>query len=559
MIRSLTGRIKALSQHLNESSLTQLKLKKLNQIVTEIKVNLEGMVAQIATENLSQEIFEDLPLPEGSAAIRVVDTESSAGGVHPEITLCEHEKCYRTVFERIALGIALTDLSGKYLQVNQSLYDFFGYEAEELLQKRFQELIHPDDLAVSQAQRERMLAGEIPAFTLEKRFICKSDQVKWANVTVSLVRNSANHPSYSIIVIEDISDRKRAEAELRRQAQQQKALNRVIQAIRDSLDLNTIFSTAVSETGKFLQVDQVYLVQYLPDEQLWIHVADYHPNPDAPKIVRQEIPDQENPLAERLKALEIVQINDVFRLKDECNCFLAQPFPGAWLLAPLSVGSVVWGSLILIKIRQTYVWQDFQIELVQAVADQLAIAIQQSLLYEQVQAANLELRNIALLDGLTRIPNRRCFDNTLLQEWNRLLREGQPLSLILCDIDYFKRYNDTYGHPKGDECLQKIAQALLNASRRPADLVARYGGEEFGVILPNTDSVGAIQVAEFIRNTVKQLHIAHPSSNVSDHVTVSLGIASLTPSSSSSPQGLLQIADLALYQAKQKGRDQAYY
>ena len=487
-----------------------------------------------------------------------IDTDNMASAVHPEVVLWERDQCYRMVFEQCALGMALTDLYGKYLQVNQSFYDFFGYEPADLLQKTFQELTHSDDIAESQVQLKRMLAGEIPNFTIEKRLICKSDQVKWANVTVSLVRDTANHPSHLITVVEDISDRKRAEVALRRHAQQQKTLNRVIQAIRNSLDLPTIFSTVVTETGNFLKVDQVYLVQYLPDQQLWIPVAEYLPNPDAPHLFKHGLFKPEDPLVDRLKALEILQVSDVSELRDECQERLAQSLAGACLIAPLPVRSVLWGSLILVNPEPTVDWQDYQIELVQTVADQLAIAIQQSLLYEQVQAKNQELRSIALLDGLTRIPNRRCFDDTLFQEWNRLLREGQPLSLILCDIDYFKRYNDTYGHPKGDACLRQIAQSLMNASRRPADLVARYGGEEFGVILPNTDSEGAIQVAEFIRNTVKQLCIPNPTSDVGEYVTVSLGIAAMTPSTRSSPQGLLQVADLALYQAKQKGRDQVY-
>ncbi|MDJ0702508.1 MAG: diguanylate cyclase [Leptolyngbyaceae cyanobacterium MO_188.B28] len=486
-----------------------------------------------------------------------MDAENMAGVVHPEVALWEGEQYYRTVFEQCALGIALTELSGKYLQVNQSFCNFFGYETTDLLQKTFQELTHADDIAESQVQIKRMLAGEIPTFTLEKRFICKSNQVKWANVTVSLVRDAANHPRHLITVIEDISDRKRAEAELRRQAQQQKALNRVIQAIRNSLDLPTIFSTVVAETGAFLKVDQVYLVQYLPDQKRWSPVAEYLPHPAAPHL-KPGLFQPEGSLVDRLKKLEVVQINNVSSIRNECQDCLNTPLAGAYLIAPLSVGAGLWGSLILVNPQPTLDWQDYQIELVQTVADQLAIAIQQSLLYEQVQAKNQELRNIALLDGLTQIPNRRCFDDTLLQEWNRLLREGRPLSLILCDIDYFKRYNDTYGHPKGDKCLQQIAQSLMNASRRPADLVARYGGEEFGVILPNTNGEGAMQVAEFIRNTVKQLCIPNPKSDVGEYVTVSLGIASTTPNNSSSPQGLLQVADLALYQAKQNGRDQIY-
>ena len=122
--------------------------------------------------------------------------------------------------------------------------------------------------------------------------------------------------------------------------------------------------------------------------------------------------------------------------------------------------------------------------------------------------ANRELQQLALEDGLTRLANRRCFDEQLADEWQRLAREQQPLSLILCDLDHFKRYNDTFGHPAGDRCLIRVARALLNGPQRPADLVARYGGEEFAIVLPNTDSYGAWRIAQKIHRNIRALKIA---------------------------------------------------
>ena len=124
------------------------------------------------------------------------------------------------------------------------------------------------------------------------------------------------------------------------------------------------------------------------------------------------------------------------------------------------------------------------------------------LLTEQLEIANRELERLASLDGLSQIANRRCFDQQLAQEWKRLQREQLPLSLILCDIDFFKVYNDTYGHQAGDECLRQVAYTIHQAVRRPADFTARYGGEEFAVILPNTEATGAVRVAEKIRAQV---------------------------------------------------------
>ena len=141
-----------------------------------------------------------------------------------------------------------------------------------------------------------------------------------------------------------------------------------------------------------------------------------------------------------------------------------------------------------------------------------------------LKQANLELEKLINLDGLTQIANRRCFDDRIKFEWERLSREQQPLSLLLFDIDYFKCYNDCYGHQLGDECLKSIAQALEQTLYRPADLVARYGGEEFVAILPNTEINGAIIVAEEMRMAIANLKIPHQNSDISNMVTVSIGI-----------------------------------
>jgi diguanylate cyclase (GGDEF)-like protein len=172
-----------------------------------------------------------------------------------------------------------------------------------------------------------------------------------------------------------------------------------------------------------------------------------------------------------------------------------------------------------------------------------------------LQKANQKLHKLASIDGLTQVSNRRQFDEHLKQEWNRLIRDPHPLSLILCDIDYFKAYNDTYGHPAGDECLKKVAQAICHAVKRPADLVARYGGEEFAAILPHTTSQGALSVARNIQREIQQLDIEHSASDVCENITLSLGICTVIPTQEDSLDALISSADKALYQAKQTGRN----
>ena len=174
---------------------------------------------------------------------------------------------------------------------------------------------------------------------------------------------------------------------------------------------------------------------------------------------------------------------------------------------------------------------------------------------EELAKANQKLQRLAILDGLTKIPNRRRFDEVLAREWRRQFREEKPLSLILCDIDYFKRYNDTYGHQAGDECLRQIAQVVANAARRPGDLAARYGGEEFAIILPETDADGAMHVARLLQNEVRNLKIIHEQSEVSRYVTLSIGVFCVIPKPGTSPDFLIRSADLALYQVKEQGRN----
>ncbi|MGL5795266.1 MAG: GGDEF domain-containing response regulator [Waterburya sp.] len=172
-----------------------------------------------------------------------------------------------------------------------------------------------------------------------------------------------------------------------------------------------------------------------------------------------------------------------------------------------------------------------------------------------LRCANQELLYLATTDGLTGVANRRKFDQNITQEWRRLAREKAPISLIIADIDYFKLYNDINGHQAGDICLQRIAQSISHVVQRPSDLVARYGGEEFVIVLPHTKLTGAIHVANNIRVAIRNLNISHPSSSVSDYVTLSQGISSTIPLPKTNPEVFIGAADLALYDAKGRGRD----
>mgnify|MGYP002635175519 CR=1 FL=1 len=173
-----------------------------------------------------------------------------------------------------------------------------------------------------------------------------------------------------------------------------------------------------------------------------------------------------------------------------------------------------------------------------------------------LEEANQTLLRISNTDGLTRIPNRRCFDETLNKDWKRIFRSQQPISLLMGDIDFFKNYNDCYGHQAGDDCLRLVAEALAGAVLRPSDLVARYGGEEFVLLLPETDAEGALEVGMRALHAITGLKIPHKKSEVRSTISISLGAATVIPEATVQPKDLIALADAALYDAKKAGRNQ---
>lgn len=173
----------------------------------------------------------------------------------------------------------------------------------------------------------------------------------------------------------------------------------------------------------------------------------------------------------------------------------------------------------------------------------------------ELERKNAELEALSCRDGLTGILNRRGFDDYLSKEWLRAIREVRELGLLLIDIDFFKTYNDNYGHQGGDECLRRVAYVMGSTLKRPRDVVARYGGEEFAVILPDTNLVGASKIAESLRHAIDSMNIPHAHSKVTDHVTISIGVASVRPTPTQTAEMLVEMSDKALYEAKRSGRN----
>lgn len=177
---------------------------------------------------------------------------------------------------------------------------------------------------------------------------------------------------------------------------------------------------------------------------------------------------------------------------------------------------------------------------------------------KELEKANKKLLELSITDGLTQIFNRRFFNSAYEKEWKTSIRNKNPLSIVMCDIDYFKNYNDFYGHQSGDFVLINVTKAIKNILNRPSDVVARYGGEEFIILLPNTQLNGAIEVAKRVQRAVADLSIKHEQSKAAKYITLSLGVSSMTPVIKDNSESLIKEADDALYLAKKNGRNQVF-
>ena len=348
-------------------------------------------------------------------------------------------------------------------------------------------------------------------------------------------------------------ERQQIEETLRQQAQRERLLAQMIERIRETLDIRDILSSTLEAVQQLLQSERVALYRQgqMPALDAGAAAAsgtlivELGASQDCiwnPQLDGALTPLQRSPPAQLTEPPE-----DTL---DGARSLLRVPI---WQSD--STKQNQWGELVAEARQSDRAWQQWEIDFLQQLANQVAIAIHQSKLYRQLEQANRELQQLATTDDLTGVGNRRQFEQVFNQEWQRLSREQKPLSLIMCDIDCFKAYNDTYGHPAGDRCIQSVSQVLEQATQRSTDLVTRYGGEEFTIILPNNDASGALQVARRIRHYLAALKLPHQSSPVSEWITLSIGVATKIPNPKETPVTLVQTADDALYQAKAEGRD----
>lgn len=464
---------------------------------------------------------------------------------------------------------------------NQGAEKIFGYSATEaigqsidlLLPERLRQMhrTHIENFRQSPDLSRRMGS---PTHVLGQR---KDGSTFPAEASISKLEVGSE--KLLTVILRDITTRVEAQAALQLQLERERLMATMRDRIRASLNLTEILNTTVAEVRQFLQTDRVIVYRFQPDWSGKVEVESVAA-PTVPILGRTIFdPCFGESYAELYKQGRIKATADIYAANlNQCHLnLLRQIQVRANLVVPILLNDELrikheegfdpflmdrnrlWGLLIAHHCQETRQWQPWETEFLKGLATQVAIAIQQSTLFEQLQGANQQLHRLASLDGLTQVANRRCFNEFLEREWQRLAREGAPLSLILCDLDYFKPYNDTYGHQAGDECLQQVAAAIRECAKPPAELVARYGGEEFAAILSKADVETAIAIAQKIRDRVAELRIPHVNSKVSHFVTLSLGVASTIPYDTTSPNGLIAAADRALYQAKARGRDRVEF
>ncbi len=348
-------------------------------------------------------------------------------------------------------------------------------------------------------------------------------------------------------------------------------INQVVQTVNSTLDFDEVAGSVKEALKGIFEFDAMAILLINETQQQFVihmaygdviqddHVAQYK-KIKIPLIAKDSV---NTYVIAKNKPFYFTDLNsDTEMLAADRRIWEILPFMSG-LFLPLEVQNEVIGAINFFRISKNLLLTEEGITRIQQYVFHLATAINNARMAEEimtakkkVEAVNKELEKLANLDGLTQIANRRYFNDYLDKEWHRLAREKGSLALILCDIDHFKNYNDTYGHLAGDDCLKKVVQGISNCLKRPADLLARYGGEEFVIVLPHTDLWGALSVAETIQLEMAKLKITHEQSTASQYVSLSIGVSCTIPVQERSSQNLINAADQSLYHAKESGRNQ---
>jgi PAS domain S-box-containing protein len=375
------------SQHLFPSITPEQILEKLNAIAIRIQqaVDLEEILSQNSNElrDLVQQVAVQLEMAIQQDQLRQQTQETA---------LKDSDQTLQAILNNAPFSIFMRDLQGRYLVTNPAYATLVNYSQEDLLGKTDND-IYPPEISAMCGQSDRAVLVSNQSITSEEIVPFNGKQHTYL-VTKFTIPDAAGHPSALCGMAIDISDRKATEETLRQKLKRECAINLITQAIRNSLDLDTVFEATVMAIGKLLPVDRVSVTQYLPTRQVWQPIAEYRSSSSVPSALGIEISDVGNPLAARLKTGEIVCIDDTAMLEDEVNRTVAQIYPGTWLIAPLEIDTVIWGAVSIDCYERLRQWQTEEIDLISTIADQLGLAIQQATLYKQLQAERAALAQL---------------------------------------------------------------------------------------------------------------------------------------------------------------------
>ncbi|MDT9198601.1 diguanylate cyclase [Limnospira fusiformis KN01] len=468
--------------------------------------------------------------------------------------------------------IFIKDWDGRFTLANRATANLYETTVDNMMGKTHSDLNHKqyNNDYILASDREIMTSGK-PRLIAAEPVRLNNGEVRWFQTNkIPLIGNDGQTP-YLLVVSTDITERQEAEQELWSHAERERMLRAIVQSLHECIDLEQVLECTVNQIREFLVSDRALIYRLENDGNYRVVMESVSP-PWQPLLgttinysgLSEVI--TEMAAANYLKIWSISNVDkanipinlrnklDGLQVKSKLILPIIHRHPDL-RSQPTESPNCLWGLLVIHQCDNTRGWQPEEIEALRSIATPIAVAIQQGELHAKLQTVNQELERLASLDGLTGVANRRQFDLHLKREWQRLLRETAPISVIMCDVDFFKAYNDTYGHQMGDECLKQIAKILENCAQRSTDLASRYGGEEFVIVLPNTGIKGALQVADKIQHQIRALEIEHQKSEVSGYVTLSLGVACQVPNHDRSPESLIKLADAALYEAKSKGRN----
>jgi diguanylate cyclase (GGDEF)-like protein/PAS domain S-box-containing protein len=550
VIRSLEG----LPQYPVSKTYDQLLEKQAADVLP--LINRSGDLVAV----LKAEVIYEFTAPKGSlqrSQTPTMDRQDALLGVtSPSRASCGHLQ-YALLGAR--MGIWMWSLDQPILTWSAETERLFGIPPGSF-DGRFQtflSLIHPEDREDVSQDIEAALHSQQP-FTSNFRLPQANGSDRWLALRAK-VFGGRNQDRQMAGIVMDITNQKKLETELKLQNQRERLIGELAQQIQQLPDLNSVLERTVIAVHQLTQANRVVVVKYGNDSscQVLKESCDEAYKSMLDWVIREPWAVEEK-YVKRYQEGRGLAVEDVYsqRLQPNHLEFLEYFQVKAAVIVPFLQDKSLWGLMIVHQCDNIRYWNTSTVRLLQNLATQVSIALQQNKLHAELRRANTELTRMAYLDGLTQVANRRRFEQYIQQEWKRSARENTSIALIMCDIDYFKGFNDLYGHHQGDVCLQRVSKAIARAVQRPADLVARYGGEEFVVILPNTNLIGAEQVAENIRIAVRRLRIPHAASASATIVTLSCGVAAVVASIGSSIQNLIEGADKALYQAKNNGRDQ---